>query len=70
MTCPRCKHSDIAITTHEETQRTGCFTILLYIFLAITILGLLIVIPLWLRGKKTRSVTTCICKNCGNKWTI
>lgn len=61
--CPRCGGS-MAIQTVTEGKPAGCGTILLYILLAITVLGLLIVIPLALRNK-TRTVTYSVCQNCG-----
>lgn len=69
MVCPRCGSDDIAVSTHQETKSAGCFTMLFYILLALTILGLLIVIPLMLRSKG-KLVTICICRNCGYKWRI
>ncbi len=62
-TCPRCGGY---MTTHmvTESANAGCGTILLYILLACTVLGLLIVIPLMLR-KKTETVTYAVCQNCG-----
>jgi len=70
MECPKCGNNDIAISTYQETKPRGCLTIVLYLLLALTLLGLLIVIPLLLRGKQSETVTTCICKKCGNKWNI
>ena len=63
--CPRCGG---IMTTHivTESRKTGCGTILLYIILALTILGLFIVIPLALR-KKTETVTYAVCQNCGHQ---
>ena len=68
MTCPRCGSNDIAITSYQETKGAGCFTVFFYILLALTILGLLIVIPLMLRKK--RLVTLCVCRNCGYRWKL
>lgn len=70
MECPKCGNTDIAINTYQEMKPRGCITVILYILLAITILGLLIVIPLMLRGKSGKTVTTCVCKNCGKRWNI
>lgn len=69
MTCPKCKSENVQIQTVTESRKTGCFTILLYIILACTILGLLIVIPLLLR-RKTETVTYAVCQNCGHTWKI
>lgn len=67
--CPKCKSCNVTYQTVTESKGTGCFTIFLYILLACTILGLLIVIPLMLR-KKTETVTYAVCQDCGHKWRI
>lgn len=67
--CPKCKSCNIEYQTVTESRGTGCFTVLLYILLACTILGLLIVIPLALR-KKTETITYAVCQDCGHKWKI
>jgi len=70
MTCTNCGNTDIVMNTQQVRKPRGCLTIGLYILLAITILGWLIIIPLWLWGGKKVLITTCVCKNCGNKWQI
>ena len=69
MICPKCKHENVSIQTVSEAKSAGCLTILLYIILACTVLGLLIVIPLLLR-KKTKTVTYAICQDCGHRWKV
>lgn len=64
-TCPRCG-GIMTVQTVSESRKSGCGTILLYVILALTIFGLLIVIPLMLR-KKTETVTYAVCQNCGYK---
>ena len=63
--CPRCS-GIMAIQTVSEARKSGCGTILLYVLLALTIFGLLIVVPLMLR-KKTETVTYAVCQSCGYK---
>lgn len=65
--CPRCHSHNISVQTISEAKSAGCGTILLYIILACTIFGLLIVIPLMLR-KKTQTATYAVCQNCGHRW--
>lgn len=65
--CPKCKGCRIQYQTVVETQPRSFFTIIIYILLACTILGLLIVIPLLLR-KRTETVTYAVCQDCGHKW--
>lgn len=67
--CPKCGNHNIQYQTVTESKGTGCLTILLYVILALTVFGLLIVIPLMLR-KKTETVTYAVCQNCGHKWQI
>lgn len=67
--CPRCSSHNVTYQTVTEARKSGCSTILLYVILALTVFGLLIVIPLMLR-KKTETVTYAVCQNCGNKWRI
>lgn len=69
MTCKKCGCSDIQYQTVSESRGTGCLTICLYILLACTVLGLLIVIPLMLR-KKTNTVTYAVCQSCGYRWKV
>ena len=69
MICPKCKSENVQIQTVTESRKAGCLTIILYILLACTILGLLIVIPLLLR-RKTETVTYAVCQNCGHRWKI
>lgn len=69
MSCKKCGSSDIQYQTVSEPRGAGCLTICLYILLACTILGLLIVIPLMLR-KKTTTVTYAVCQNCGHRWKV
>lgn len=67
--CPKCENNNIQYQTITEAKKTGCLTMILYILLAMSVLGLLIVVPLMLR-KKTETVTYAVCQNCGHKWKI
>lgn len=69
MICPKCGSQNVQVQALEERKKTGCLTVLLYIILACTVLGLLIVIPLVLR-KKTKTTTYAVCQNCGHRWEI
>lgn len=64
--CPRCG-SQMNYQLISEEKKTGCGTILLYLILALTIFGLLIVIPLVL-SKKTETVGYSVCPSCGYKF--
>ena len=67
--CPWCSSRNIQYQVINESKPMGCFTFLFYLLLALTILGLLIVIPLMLR-KKTETHTYAICQSCGRRWRI
>ena len=69
MTCPKCKSENVQVQTISESRKSGCMTILLYIFLACTILGIFILIPLLLR-RKTETVTYAVCQDCGHRWKV
>ena len=69
MICPKCGSQNVQVQALEERKKTGCLTVLLYIILACTVLGLLIVIPLLLR-KKTKTTTYAVCQNCGHRWVV
>lgn len=67
--CPRCNGRNVRFQTVTEAKKTGCMKVLLYIFLAVTILGWLILIPILL-SKKTRTVTYAVCQSCGHRWRV
>lgn len=67
--CPKCHSENIAYQTVTEQKKTGCLMVLVYIFLAISCIGWLILIPLLAR-KKDQAVTYAICQSCGYRWRI
>ena len=68
LSCQRCG-GPVVVQTVSESRDDGCMMMLLYILLAVTILGLLIVIPLALR-KKTELHTYATCQRCGYRYRI
>lgn len=66
--CPKCG-GYMQIQTVSESRQSGCGTVLLYLLLAITVIGILIIIPLALR-KKTETVTYAVCQKCGYTQTL
>ena len=64
-TCPKC-YGQMQVQTISVPRKSGCGTVLLYILLALTIFGLLIVIPLMLRNK-SETATYAVCQKCGYK---
>lgn len=67
--CPLCGATNIQYQTIAEAKKTGCLTVLGYILLAITCIGIFIVIPLMLR-KKTVTATYAVCQSCGHRWRV
>lgn len=63
--CPRCNGPMIAQTVAEQDS-AGCFTIFLYILLALTVLGLLVLVPILL-SKRTVNRTYAVCTKCGHR---
>lgn len=68
MVCPRCGGDDISISSFSQEVGAGCFTILLYIVLAVTIVGWIILIPILMRKKKSIIQSACVCRRCGHQW--
>lgn len=68
-TCPKCHCNNITYQTVTEQKKTGCLMVLLYILLAISCIGWLILIPLLTR-KKDRTVTYAVCQSCGHRWVV
>lgn len=67
--CPKCHDEHISYQTVTEQKKTGCLMVLVYIFLAISCIGWLVLIPLLAR-KKDQTVTYAICQSCGYRWQI
>lgn len=67
--CPKCNSTNITTQVITENKPTGCLTIIIYIFLALTIIGIpIMIIILLAKGKKTTSKTICVCQNCGKSF--
>lgn len=69
LVCPNCHHSRIAFQTRMEKKETTTGMIVLYVILAITVLGLFILIPILLTHRE-EPVTYAICQNCGFCWRV
>ena len=67
--CKKCHSQNIYYQTVSEGKSSGCLTILLYIFLAVSVIGWLVLIPLLLRNK-SQTVTYAVCQNCGHRWRV
>lgn len=63
--CPRCGGT-MTVQSVTEANRAGCLTTLWYIFLFVSVIGWLVLIPLLLRSE-TKSATYAICQSCGYK---
>lgn len=67
--CPKCHNGNITYQTITEQKKTGCLVVLIYIILAISCIGWLILIPM-LASKKDKTVTYAVCQSCGHRWKI
>lgn len=68
MTCPKCGSENVSVQAVAETQKRGCFTVLLYIILfCIPVIGWIALFCL-LRGKKSKTKNYAVCQQCGNRW--
>lgn len=64
--CPYCKSHNVNTQVVTENKKTGCLMIFIYIILALTIIGIpIMIIILLAKGKKTSSRTVYVCQNCG-----
>ena len=68
--CPRCQCANVQVQTVMEDEPTGAGTIILYILLAITLIGLFVLIPILLRDKKKIPVSYAVCQNCHYGWRL
>lgn len=69
LVCPYCGSSNIQVQMVSENVNPGCFTILLYIFLAITLIGIpIMIIFLLLKGKKSIVRKFYVCQTCGKSF--
>ncbi len=67
--CPHCGSDNIQVQIVSETKRRGCLTILVYVFLALTVIGIpIMILYLLLRGKKTVNHKYYVCQNCGKSF--
>lgn len=67
--CPKCHGESVVYQTVNEQKKTGCLMVLVYILLAISCIGWLILIPLLVR-KKDQTITYAVCQSCGYRWKI
>lgn len=65
--CPKCGSENVNVQIVSHNKNTGCLTILLYIILALTIIGIPIMIIILLsKGKKSVNKKYYVCQNCGH----
>ena len=65
--CPNCHSNDIKVQIVSQREKRGCISVLFYVLLALTIIGIPIVIVILLaRGNKTSNYKYWICQKCGN----
>ena len=63
--CPKCGSSNTKVQL-ITTNKAGCFTVFWYVLLAITIVGIpIMIIILLVKGNKTKVNRYCVCQSCG-----
>ncbi|OUO89743.1 hypothetical protein B5F40_09435 [Gordonibacter sp. An230] len=69
--CPRCGSAVVNVQVVSEVERRGCLSSCLMVLLALTIIGIPLMI-LWivLRGEKTRTRNCAVCQSCGCSWDV
>jgi hypothetical protein len=65
--CPKCNSDHISYQTVVEKKNGGCLMVCLYIFLAFSVVGWIILIPMLLAK---RTVTYAVCQSCGYRWNV
>lgn len=69
--CPRCGSTDVSVQTVSEMKKRGCLSILLLLLLALTIVGIpLVIIWVILRGRRSVTKTYAVCQTCGHSWKV
>ena len=67
--CPECGSYDLVYETVKEPIPLDTMTVILYIILALTCCGILVLIPILLSPRE-RIITYATCRQCGNRWKI
>lgn len=66
LTCPNCNSDKVSVQLISKQKQTGCLTYFIYLFLALTVVGIpIIIIILLLKSKKTINQKYYVCQNCG-----
>lgn len=69
MTCKKCGGHNISVQNVAEQKKRGCFSVMMWILLAVCTCGLILIIPALSRnGSKT--VSYAVCNDCGNSWKL
>ena len=64
--CTHCGSDNVQVQIVSNTKNTGCLMALVYIILAITLVGIpIMILILLLKGKKTTNTKYYVCQNCG-----
>lgn len=64
--CSHCGSDNVQVQIVSNTQNTGCLMSIVYIFLALTLVGIpIMILILLLKGKKTTNTKYYVCQNCG-----
>lgn len=70
LVCPKCGSRNVSVQVVEKQKKMGCFASLMWILLAVTIVGLILLLIPALSRKGSKTLTFAVCQNCGHRWKV
>ncbi len=70
LVCPKCGSRNVTAQVVEKQQKRGCFAAIMWILLAVTIFGLILLLIPALSRKGSKTLTFAVCQNCGHRWKV
>lgn len=70
LVCPKCGSRNVSVQVVENQKKRGCFASLMWILLAVTIVGLILLLIPALSRKGSKTLTFAVCQNCGHRWKV
>ena len=67
LVCPKCGSRNVSVQVVEKQKKRGCFASLMWILLAVTIVGLILLLIPALSRKGSKTLTFAVCQNCGHR---
>lgn len=70
MICKKCGSKNVTVQTVSVNKGRGCLTTLLWIFCALTIVGLILLLIPIIKKPKDKVKSYAVCQNCGYTWEL